>query len=478
MPLKPGKGKNILSANIAELLRSGTTKDPKQAAAIAYSNARKHPKKEYAEPRPHTVVTKKENAVPRKAGIFSRIKDGVTVYKDTSSGFRYLFLVTSNSYEDRDKETIRTKALQQYVDSAWTVEGRCLPGNPLYLWHDGEPIGDIVWADMEGPFLLEVAKERRDKPIRLTTKGTVWTSTIKSVWDVLEQTDRALRWGASHGFRATADDTGTFDRIKKFETSVLPLQKAANLLTYAGVVDDMNKDKVLENILNMPGFAGKFRKGMRTVKSELDKVGLAHKQADETHVKGVLDDLDAVFADFAEQLGGADQATLVQELKEAVLEALTKGPHSEPDEDNAGADNYTDVSGEGATLDDVRPAASQASMMTAKQYKLFERLTGSLEALTDDGAEMREALLTVAKAVNPLTDVPKGLTALEARLAKIEKQLGGKPRRASVDVDTVVSDPDLTKAAKALADTYEELFPGTGVMVRKEAGNGAKGGSK
>lgn len=37
MPLLPGK-KNI-GANIGELIRSG--RDPKQAAAIAYSNARK-----------------------------------------------------------------------------------------------------------------------------------------------------------------------------------------------------------------------------------------------------------------------------------------------------------------------------------------------------------------------------------------------------------------------------------------------------
>lgn len=39
MPLQNGKSKEIVSANIAELIRSG--RDPKQAAAIAYSEARK-----------------------------------------------------------------------------------------------------------------------------------------------------------------------------------------------------------------------------------------------------------------------------------------------------------------------------------------------------------------------------------------------------------------------------------------------------
>jgi ribosomal protein L12E/L44/L45/RPP1/RPP2 len=40
MPLKPGKSKNALSENIGELIKSG--RDPKQAAAIAYANARKY----------------------------------------------------------------------------------------------------------------------------------------------------------------------------------------------------------------------------------------------------------------------------------------------------------------------------------------------------------------------------------------------------------------------------------------------------
>lgn len=39
MPLKEGKSKKTISDNIAELIRSG--RDPKQAAAIAYSKARK-----------------------------------------------------------------------------------------------------------------------------------------------------------------------------------------------------------------------------------------------------------------------------------------------------------------------------------------------------------------------------------------------------------------------------------------------------
>ena len=48
MPLKPGSSRETISANIAELQRSGRPQD--QAVAIAYANARRTGKKALAGP--------------------------------------------------------------------------------------------------------------------------------------------------------------------------------------------------------------------------------------------------------------------------------------------------------------------------------------------------------------------------------------------------------------------------------------------
>ena len=139
-------------------------------------------------------------------------------------GARYMFMVTSNSYEDRDREFITTKALAHYVDTSW--KGDDFVGmNVLYFEHSGIPIGDVVWCGMEGPFLLELVKER----------SGVYAN---KRWNQIERTPG--EWGASHGFnfRRSQQVNGTYYKIYKFETTVLKRGKAANLLTFAGVINE------------------------------------------------------------------------------------------------------------------------------------------------------------------------------------------------------------------------------------------------
>ncbi len=413
-------------------------------------------------------------AAPKPVGVFSRVKDGLTIYRDVR-GRRFMFIVTSNSYKDRENETIATKALQAYVDKAWAVEDKCLPRNPLLFWHDGQPIGDIVWTDMEGPFLLEVAKERPNQVVKLTTKGRIWKTTIKHIWDAIEK--GGYRFGASHGFRVQDSDfeDGVYKHIAKFETSVLPLDAAANPYTFAGVVNDMNKDKVLENLLKTPGVADKFRKGVRSVKQELDKRGLEHKALDQAQFKGKLDEALAIIQQAFDKIGGTvPEGFAASTLQNLVAAMAGSDGAGEPDGDEM-MDTET-MADDDVAVDGAAPVEDEnkTPVVTGKQLKLIDKLIRTQEALVTDSNDTRDAMIKVAKAVNPLLELPDTVKALTSRLDAVEKRLGGAPRRASADVSTIVDDKQLTEKAKEQAAHFEELFPGSGIKI-KSADNGAGG---
>ena len=145
-------------------------------------------------------------------------------------GQRLMFLVTSNGYLDRDGEHIKVAALTEYVAKQWTGEpdkSRFIGNNVLLYQHRGKPIGDIVWADMMGPFLVELARERNELKAR-------------KHWDYIQHVSgkHDFYWGVSHGFDYKNDDLvdGVYDHIYKFETSILPLHRAANELTFANIL--------------------------------------------------------------------------------------------------------------------------------------------------------------------------------------------------------------------------------------------------
>jgi hypothetical protein len=152
-----------------------------------------------------------------------------------SFNLRRALMVTSNAYEDREGEILKEKALGAYVEHSW--DGDTFVGNnPLYVWHGGDPIGQIVYADMIGPFLLEIAQERPDTTINLAESGqSPIKASVKSVWDALAETPN-LR--ASHRFGHILGDErdGVYDRIFKLESSVLSGAYPANWWTYFRVL--------------------------------------------------------------------------------------------------------------------------------------------------------------------------------------------------------------------------------------------------
>jgi hypothetical protein len=149
-------------------------------------------------------------------------------------GRRLMLIVTSNAYEDRDGEIVSRKALQGYVDECWQ-DDTYVGDNTHLFWHDGDPIGDIVYADMKGKFLVEISRERPDALIDL---GGGRQARISALWDALEATQGDIPYGASHGFahRVSQKNGSVYSEIYKYETSTMPLEYVANAYTFSGVI--------------------------------------------------------------------------------------------------------------------------------------------------------------------------------------------------------------------------------------------------
>lgn len=297
-------------------------------------------------------------ASPRPASLLNRRKTGITVSKGSDGG-RYMFLITSNSYKDRDRETITTKALNDYVEGAWNDQS--FQAQPLYFWHDDAlpAIGKVVWAEMEGPFLIEVAKERQGNPF------------AQSVWDFIEKHPE-MRWGASHGFdylKGIEGGQGVYKQIHKFETSVLPLRAASNPYTVATVLaggDMKSRDMLLDKMLGTPGAAEKLRGGVRRIKHRLDEAGMVPRskqradleQSEEQETtmpvgvtirervwKGILDEVRQKVHELSGEFYDDDQPGLDDEIMEVLLSRMTgdSGEYGEDMDEDDGEDEDGDA---------------------------------------------------------------------------------------------------------------------------------------
>lgn len=168
-----------------------------------------------------------ERALEREM-IYNQRRQLTTIWKG-EDGLRHMFIIASNSYEDREDEIVKQQALQAYVDT--------FSPNPVLMWHGGDPIGEVIEARMSGPFLIEIARELPDERINLARGDDAPIYTRRRlVWDMLEETEG--QWGASIGFQHRKGDEqdGAYDAILKVETSVLPIAQAANAITFSKVI--------------------------------------------------------------------------------------------------------------------------------------------------------------------------------------------------------------------------------------------------
>lgn len=435
MPLEPGCSQAVISRNIAEMIRSGHTRE--QAAAAAYHNCRGG-KAYYATPKPFDIISR---LIGNKELLSIIRKDGL----------RHMFLITSNSYRDRENEFITTKALTEYVESSW--HGDDFTRQPLLFWHGQEntpiekqeSIGEIIWSDMKGPFLLEVAREILGT---ITHRGKAYS--VAAIWDYIEEHPEE-GWGASHGFHFVekerdSDGSKTYHAIHKFETSVLPRKVAANLYTFSGVIP-MGRDEQLDKMLGVPGAAKNLKENAKRLEKMLAEAGKEHK-ADNTATKGLMEKLDEAIAKFVAQIKDGATPEEVASLKEAIIGILSAASTGEETAEGEPVSTET-MNADMPTEEDGKYAA-----MIGKQLDILSQISGAVSEMIK---AQTETARTTSETVKALGD---RLTSIEKTNSEVLKAFKLAPRQASRADETKVTDEKLTAAVEKQINSVASFYGG------------------
>lgn len=379
-----------------------------------------------------------QTLVEKMMGWFkSELKPGMHILRKDNEPMRHMFLITSNSYEDREKETITTKALEDYEASCFPGEGLFHCDNPLVYWHDDDvPMGEIIAVNVSGPFLVELVKEL-DTPV------------AKFLWDIAEETKDA---GVSHRFgylEKDRDPDGTFHRIFKQETSWLPRRDlAANELTHAGVMDmaspqsDKWLDEQMERLRGIKNASAKIHSKTGEIEKELEAGGLAHKA-------------------FPPAIAGkkpvveADAATVVTD--DAVVEADA----DVMDEDK---EEMAPVAETASTMADLkRMAIVMDGLFNMVQTIISENAESELDrvGMLKELKELKEGRVSEKAHEKTVLDMLEDkLKALEARQQMTEKKLDMTPR----SVTQVVANTDPEFAKRSVSEAIDGA-----VQAKKES---------
>jgi len=190
-----------------------------------------------------------------------------SAFKSASGAWRWV-LLSSNSFEDLDREIISQKALEADVDRA----DRDQDFGPLRWWHvPGMELGDCDFNAMEGRVLVESGTFRSDKVAEAVSKST----------DQL---------GASIGFLhpiTEPDADGVYYNIRRYERSLLPKEAAANpsttlLVEKETAIMKADKEQGLRDL--MKGVDGSVVDNIIAMANSVEtknlEAGVRHKEAD------------------------------------------------------------------------------------------------------------------------------------------------------------------------------------------------------
>lgn len=211
-------------------------------------------------------------------------------FEDDSNNFCFGFKVlqngyilswTTNAYEDRERETFTLKSIEDYVSRNLENDEK----GTYQFWHiPGSDFADILWQGVAGKFLVEIGKFREDEIGNVFRK--FFTDNPEGHKELAP-----IGWGTSHGFvyKKYDREDGVYEWFDKQETTVLPLQEAANIYTLAefmlgGKAMELSEKQIeavnkIGTEVGMPSLLDKIL-GMGKKKTEfLDGAGISSKQA-------------------------------------------------------------------------------------------------------------------------------------------------------------------------------------------------------
>lgn len=211
-------------------------------------------------------------------------------FEDDSNNFCFGFKVlqngyilswTTNAYEDRERETFTLKSIEDYVSRNLENDEK----GTYQFWHiPGSDFADILWQGVAGKFLVEIGKFREDEIGNVFRK--FFTDNPEGHKELAP-----IGWGTSHGFvyKKYDREDGVYEWFDKQETTVLPLQEAANIYTLAefmlGEKAMELSEKQIEAVnkigaeVGMPSLLDKILGMGKKRTAILDGAGISSKQA-------------------------------------------------------------------------------------------------------------------------------------------------------------------------------------------------------
>lgn len=249
-------------------------------------------------------------------------------------GTDWLLTFTTNAFEDREKEIFTTKSIEDYVARH---EDDDIKGE-YQFWHlPGTKFGDIRWQGVTGRFLVEAG------PFDDTPVGRAF----KSFFEAHPNGHPDIApdgWGCSHKYQYESKDRedGIYDWFDKSETTVLPLDAAANPYTSFTLVKDQG-----ENIMNERQIAALKTIGGDKLVSLVQDVGEKATTELEANVafKQKQDPLDAIMQKVSagESLTKKEQSMLSAAIDAAKGSKAGKMPWDENEDDEEEKQDMEDM---------------------------------------------------------------------------------------------------------------------------------------